>query len=168
MTGTDMQSFTPLDGNRQQKYAMPRAIRFLLAASLLTALPAWAQTAPIMELNAGFHRIEAEVAADQAMRTQGLMQRRSMPANRGMLFVFTATDRHCMWMRNTLIPLSVAFLDPQGTILNIEEMKPETENTHCAAAPARFALEMNKGWFAAKGIKAGHRLGGLEKAPAPQ
>lgn len=123
---------------------------------------------PRIELNAGFHRIEAEVAADQANRMQGLMNRRSMAANQGMLFVFPQADRHCMWMRNTLLPLSVAFLDEQGQILNIEDMKPQTEMSHCAAAPARFALEMNVGWFAGKGFKAGQRIGGLEKSPRPQ
>ena len=123
---------------------------------------------PRMELTAGFYRIEAEVAADQANRMQGLMYRKSMPANQGMLFVFPVADRHCMWMRNTYLPLSVAFLDEQGRILNIENMQPQTETNHCAAAPARFALEMNRGWFTDKGIKPGQRIGGLEKAPVPQ
>ncbi len=152
----------------RKAWHLPGIFRFALCISLLIALPAGAQTPPIMTLNAGFHRIEAEVAADQATRMQGLMQRKSMASNRGMLFVFPLADRHCMWMRNTLIPLSVAFLDAQGRILNIEEMKPETENTHCAAAPARFALEMNGGWFSAKGVQAGQRIGGIDKAPAPR
>lgn len=142
---------------------------FLLSGILLLiAATAMAQTMPVMELNAGFHRIEAEVAADQASRMQGLMQRRNMPPNHGMIFVFPVAERHCMWMRNTLIPLSVAFLDETGRIINIEEMKPQTENNHCADAPARFALEMNAGWFSGKGIKSGIRIGGIEKAPRPQ
>ncbi|MFZ4536522.1 DUF192 domain-containing protein [Propionivibrio sp.] len=123
---------------------------------------------PRMELTAGFHRIEAEVAADQESRMRGLMQRRSMPANQGMLFVFTQSARHCMWMRNTYLPLSVAFLDEEGHILNIEDMKPQSETNHCAAAPARFALEMNLGWFSGKGLKPGLRIGGIEKSPRPQ
>lgn len=139
----------------------------LLLITLLASAQALAQM-PRLELNAGFHRIDAEVAADQSNRTQGLMNRRSMAANQGMLFVFTQADRHCMWMRNTLLPLSVAFLDEQGQILNIEDMKPQTENNHCAAAPARFALEMNQGWFAGKGIKVGQRIGGIEKSPRPR
>ena len=146
---------------------MSRLVFALYAALLLVSAHAQTQL-PIAELTAGFHRIEAEVASDQASQAKGLMHRRSMPANHGMLFVFSRTDRHCMWMRNTLIPLSVAFLDAQGRILNIEEMKPETENTHCAAAPARFALEMNGGWFSAKGVQAGQRIGGIDKAPAPR
>ena len=139
----------------------------LLLITLLASAQALAQM-PRLELNAGFHRIDAEVAADQPNRMQGLMNRRSMATNQGMLFVFTQADRHCMWMRNTLLPLSVAFLDEQGQILNIEDMKPQTENNHCAAAPARFALEMNQGWFAGKGIKVGQRIGGIEKSPRPQ
>jgi hypothetical protein len=123
---------------------------------------------PRMELSAGFYRIEAEVAADQANRMQGLMQRRSMAANQGMLFVFPQADRHCMWMRNTLLPLSVAFLDEQGRILNIEDMKPQTDTSHCAAGPARFALEMNLGWFSGKGLKTGQRINGVDKSPRPQ
>ena len=123
---------------------------------------------PRMELTAGFYRIEAEVAANQKNRMQGLMHRRSMQPNEGMIFVFTQEERHCMWMRNTFLPLSVAFLDSEGRILNIENMEPQTEDNHCAAAPARFALEMNKGWFAGKGIKPGQRIGGIEKSPRPQ
>lgn len=146
-----------------------RYLRSLLCGIvLLEASLAVAQQMPMMELNAGFHRIEAEVAADQPSRMQGLMHRREMAANHGMLFVFPTVERHCMWMRNTLIPLSVAFLDEQGQIVNIEEMKPQTENNHCAATPARYALEMNKAWFAAKGIKPGMRIGGIEKAPRPR
>lgn len=141
--------------------------KYLPLVLLAASAPLWAQM-PRMELTAGFHRIEAEVAADQANRMQGLMYRKAMPANQGMLFVFPQAARHCMWMRNTLLPLSVAFLDEQGRILNIENMAPETEDNHCAAAPARFALEMNLGWFAAKGMKAGMRIGGVDKAPPPQ
>jgi uncharacterized membrane protein (UPF0127 family) len=125
-----------------------------------------AQT-PTIELTASFHRIETEVAADQSSRMQGLMHRKSMAPNRGMLFVFPRAERYCMWMRNTLLPLSVAFLDDQGKILNIEDMKPETEDNHCASAPVRFALEMNRGWFAEKGIGPGQRIVGLEKSPRP-
>ena len=136
---------------------------FALSAALL-ALSAHAQSRlPVTELTAGFHRIEAEVAVDQASQAKGLMYRRSMPANHGMLFVFPRTDHHCMWMRNTLMPLSVAFLDAQGKIINIEDMQPETEDNHCAASPARYALEMNIGWFAAKGFKPGYQIGGIEK-----
>ena len=139
----------------------------LLLMTLLASTQALAQM-PRIELSASFHRIDAEVAADQQNRMQGLMNRRSMATNQGMLFVFTHPDRHCMWMRNTLLPLSVAFLDEQGRILNIEDMKPQTENNHCASAPARFALEMSQGWFASKGIKVGQRIGGVEKSPQPQ
>ncbi len=135
---------------------------------LLFSLPVLADELPRVDLTAGFYRIQAEVAATQESRMTGLMQRRSMPANQGMLFVFTQPQRHCMWMKNTLLPLSVAFLDEEGRILNIEDMQPQTEDNHCAAKAARYALEMNLGWFAGKGIKPGTRIGGIEQSPRPQ
>ena len=116
---------------------------------------------PQVELTVGMFRIEAEVAATLGDRMQGLMQRRQMAANHGMVFVFTEYQRHCMWMKNTLLPLSVAFMDEQGKILNIEDMEPQTEDNHCAARPARFALEMNKGWFRQKGIAPGTTIRGV-------
>lgn len=147
---------------------MRRFLTALCSATLLLSItPAMAEM-PRMELNASFHRIEAEVAADQPNRMQGLMNRRSMGANQGMLFVFLQNDRHCMWMRNTFLPLSVAFLDEGGKILNIEDMKPQTDTSHCAAGPARFALEMNLGWYASRGLKPGQRIGGVEKSPRPR
>jgi len=133
----------------------------------LVASPAQAQM-PRIELSAGMYRIDAEVAANDATRMQGLMNRRSLPAGQGMLFVFRQADRHCMWMRNTYVPLSVAFLDRDGHILNIEDMQPESETNHCAAKAASFALEMNLGWFADKGIRPGARIAGIEKSPAPR
>ena len=143
-----------------------RPLLFVLAAvSLLAPISrADAQAAmPVTELGAGMYRIEAEVAATQEHRMVGLMQRRSMAPNHGMLFVFTEAQRHCMWMKNTLLPLSVAFLDEEGRILNVEDMQPQTEDNHCAAKPARFALEMNLGWFRQKGVKPGQTIEGAER-----
>lgn len=142
---------------------------------LLTALAAGlagiaqAQTAmPLAELGAGMYRIEAEVAHTDKTRQIGLMNRRAMPPQRGMVFVFPTLAAHCMWMKNTYLPLSVAFLDSRGRILNIEDMQPHTEDNHCAAAPARFALEMNLGWFRERGVKPGDTLRGIDGLPAPQ
>jgi uncharacterized membrane protein (UPF0127 family) len=121
-----------------------------------------AQTSTV-GLNVGGQRIEAEVANDDDSRSFGLMYRRSLPDGRGMVFVYPAVaQRLCMWMKNTLIPLSVAFLDEEGRILNIEDMAPQTEDNHCARGPARYALEMNRGWFARHGIKAGDRIEGVK------
>jgi len=118
---------------------------------------------PAVQLSASMHLIHAEVAADNSARMQGLMNRKSLAANAGMLFIFDESAIHCMWMKNTLIPLSVAFIDQGGTIINIADMQPHSEQSHCAAAPARFALEMTQGWFAQRGVKPGVKLGGLEK-----
>jgi uncharacterized membrane protein (UPF0127 family) len=139
----------------------------ILAFSLATA-PVLAQQPPLrtVELGAGMHVIRAEVADSFATRMQGLMHRTSLPPNGGMLFVFDEEGAHCMWMKNTLIPLSVAFLDARGAIVNIADMQPHSEQSHCAARPARYALEMTRGWFAQREIRAGARLRGLEK-PAP-
>lgn len=138
-------------------------------ASLLLSTSVWAQSAmPVIELTAGMYRIEAEVAANDQNRQVGLMNRTAMPQQRGMLFVFPKENTHCMWMRNTLVPLSVAFIDADGFIINIENMQPQTEDNHCAKVPARYALEMNLGWFAQRGIKPGAKLQGIDKAPRPQ
>ena len=134
-----------------------------LVTLMLIAVPAWAQPLPTVQLQAGMHIIRAEVAADFSTRAQGLMYRKSLAPNAGMLFIFDANDIYCMWMKNTLIPLSVAFLDERGAIINIEDMQPHSEESHCAARPARYALEMSRGWFAQRGIKPGVQLGGLER-----
>ena len=135
-------------------------IALLLAAA---ALAAHAQLAAV-ELSAGMHVIRAEVADSFATRAQGLMHRKSLAQNAGMLFVFEEAAIHCMWMKNTLIPLSVAFLDERGAVVSIADMQPHSEQSHCAARPARYALEMNLGWFAQRGIKPGARLRGIPGA----
>ena len=134
----------------------------MLAASLaLAGLPA-------ISINAGLYVIRAEVANTFETRARGLMYREALGPNQGMLFVFQSVERHCMWMKNTPLPLSVAFIDERGEVVSISEMAPHTENSHCAAKPARFALEMSKGWFAAKGVRAGSKIQGLDTAPPPQ
>ena len=103
---------------------------------MFLAAPAAAQQLPVVELRAGMHLIRAEVAADYSTRGRGLMFRKSLAPNSGMLFIFDAAEIHCMWMKNTYIPLSVAFVDAQGTIINIADMQPHSEQSHCAARPA--------------------------------
>ena len=131
---------------------------------MLCAAPALAQELPVVQLKAGMHLIRAEVAADYSSRGRGLMHRKSLGPNAGMLFIFDGPATHCMWMKNTYIPLSVAFLDDQGEIINIADMQPHSEQSHCAARPALYALEMAQGWFAQRGVKPGARLGGLDQA----
>ena len=109
------------------------------------------------------HLIRAEVAADFSTRSRGLMHRKGLAPNAGMLFIFDGPSKQCMWMKNTHIPLSVAFLDEQGAIINIADMEPHSEQTHCSSRPALYALEMTRGWFAERKIKPGTKLGGLEK-----
>ncbi len=145
------------------KCFIPSGLARWALLGLLACGPAHA--APPLGLSAGIHRIEAEVASTFDERALGLMHRKSMPPQNGMLFVFPEAGEHCMWMRDTLIPLSVAFLDANGTILNIEDMQPQTLSNHCAAKKAKFALEMNHGWFKSRGIAPGAKIQGIEKAP---
>lgn len=134
----------------------------LLAFSTATACAELPQTA----LSIGSHTLTAEVASTDATRSTGLMHRRMLPENRGMLFIFPDVALHGMWMMNTHVPLSVAFLDRNGVIVNIADMAPHTQSSHNATRPAKYALEMNQGWFAKRGIKPGDRVDGLEKAGA--
>jgi uncharacterized membrane protein (UPF0127 family) len=140
-----------------------RALKSILMFAVAGYVAAAQAELPTVQLNAGMYLIHAEVAADMGSRMQGLMHRKSMPANAGMLFIFDEASTQCMWMKNTYVPLSVAFLDESGAILNIADMQPQTEQSHCSSGPARYALEMNQGWFAQRGIKPGTKLGGLEK-----
>ena len=146
---------------QRQGVSLPFSFMRALLALLMAAVPALAQPLPVVQLSAGMHLIRAEVAADFASRGQGLMYRTAMPSNAGMLFIFDEAATQCMWMKNTLIPLSVAFIDDRGAIVNIADMEPHSETSHCAGQPVRYALEMNRGWFAARGIKPGSRLGGI-------
>jgi uncharacterized membrane protein (UPF0127 family) len=116
---------------------------------------------PVKQLSAGIHLIQAEVAITPAQRELGLMNRTKMGDNEGMVFDFGAPAGVCMWMKNTLIPLSVAFMDDQGTIVNIEDMKAQTLDSHCAHKAVRYALEMNLGWFKQKNIKPGTKIDGF-------
>ena len=118
------------------------------------------QKLPSTRLTAGFHLINAEVASTAEQRAIGLMHRPAMPANDGMLFVFERAGQQCFWMKNTLLPLSIAFLDDDGTIVNIEEMKPQSLQSHRSARPVRFALEMNQDWFGKRAIKPGAKITG--------
>jgi uncharacterized membrane protein (UPF0127 family) len=137
--------------------------RFALTL-LLAAAPAFAQEPqldlPRVELSAGMHKIEAQVARTPIETANGLMWRRQMPQHEGMLFVFPQAFQQCFWMKNTLLPLSAAFIDDDGTIVNIADMQPQSLESHCAQRPVRYVLEMNQGWFAKRGIKAGMKLAG--------
>ncbi len=135
----------------------------MLSGLLMT--PAGAQSGPqprlpTIELTAGMHVIRAEVARTPEQQMIGMMFRTEMGTNEAMLFVNEARETRCFWMRNTLIPLSIAFIADDGTVVNIADMAPRSETSHCSQQPVRFALEMNLGWFAKRGIQAGSRLRG--------
>ncbi|MFT3814833.1 MAG: DUF192 domain-containing protein [Acidovorax sp.] len=115
---------------------------------------------PRVDLTAGMYRIDAQVALSPQQRETGLMFRKEMPAQEGMLFVFEQPSTQCFWMKNTILPLTAAFVADDGTIVNLADMKPQTEDSHCSTRPVRYVLEMNQGWFAKRGIKAGAKLGG--------
>ena len=111
-------------------------------------------------LNAGMHLIQVQLAQDFEQRQIGLMWRKEMPQNEGMLFVFEQPAIQCFWMRNTLLPLTAAFVLDDGSIVNLADMKPMNDDSHCSKIPVRFVLEMNQGWFAKRNIQAGFRLAG--------
>ncbi|MDR3368042.1 DUF192 domain-containing protein [Rhodoferax sp.] len=115
---------------------------------------------PRTKISAGMYLIDTQVAATPEQREIGLMFRQKMPQGEGMLFVFERPGEQCFWMKNTVLPLTAAFVADDGTIVNMEDMKPQTTNSHCSAKEVRFVLEMNQGWFQKKGLKAGIKLGG--------
>jgi uncharacterized membrane protein (UPF0127 family) len=147
----------------------PRSRLFFIIACLVTTLSSLSVTAvsaqqrfPVSTLNIGVHLIRAEIATTTAQRSQGLMFREQMAENEGMAFRFSEAKPYCMWMKNTPLPLSVAFVDDDGKIVNIEDMQPQTLDKHCAKKPARYALEMNLGWFEKRHIKPGAVIDGLK------
>lgn len=143
----------------------------MIRRALLVSLLAFATTAtwsrespqlnlPRVTLKAGMHLIQAQVAATPEQRATGLMHRTEMPTNEGMLFVFEQPAGQCFWMKNTLLPLTAAFVADDGTIVNLADMQPQSLDSHCSAKPVRYVLEMHQGWFAKRGIGPGFRLGG--------
>lgn len=137
----------------------------LFCAAVACSTASYAQDNPQMNLprtpiTAGMYLIDTQVAATPDQRATGLMFRQHMPQGEGMLFVFDFPSEQCFWMKNTQLPLTAAFVADDGTIVNLADMKPQTTDSHCSTKPVRFVLEMNQGWFAQKGIKAGLRLRG--------
>ena len=132
----------------------------LLASSWANAQQIPQPRLPTVQLQAGMHNIVAEVAQTPQQQQIGMMMRTEMATHEGMHFVFEEAGPWCFWMKNTLLPLSIAYLEDDGTVVNIAEMKPRSEATHCSEKPVRFALEMNQGWFSKRGIKPGFKLKG--------
>jgi len=156
---------------RTQKITRQAVVLFSAVVLTMSGLTAQAQDAaqhlPTTTLGASFHKIKAEVALTPQQHEIGLMHRTSMGANEGMIFVFERPGQQCFWMKNTLIPLAVAFVADDGTIVNLDEMKPETLNPHCSTKPVRYVLEMNTGWFSKRGLKPGLKLSGEPFGTAP-
>ena len=144
-------------------------ISFSLLLSLLLGLASASTNAqnqpqlnlPRTTLSIGFHQLQVQVAATPEQQATGLMFRTDMPAHEGMLFVFPTASQQCFWMKHPLIPLTAAFVADDGTIVNLEDMQPQTTQSHCSSKPVRFVLEMNQGWFVKKGLKAGGKLAGV-------
>jgi uncharacterized protein len=137
----------------------------LIGLLALLVAPAWAQDVPQLHLprvtlSAGMHQIQAQVAANPEQRAIGLMHRKDMPANEGMLFIFEQAATQCFWMKNTLLPLTAAFLADDGTVVNLADMQPQSLQSHCSTQPVRYVLEMHQGWFAKRGVAAGFKLVG--------
>ena len=144
-----------------------RPARLLALVVAATSLLASAQTTPSpqmllprTQLRAGMHLLDVQLAQTPQERQIGLMFRKDMPQHEGMLFVFEQPATQCFWMRNTLLPLTAAFVADDGTIVNLADMKPQTDDSHCSTKPVRFVLEMNQGWFAKRNIQSGYKLGG--------
>ena len=133
----------------------------LMAPSLLLAQQAPQPMLRTTKLSAGIHVITAEIASTPQSRMIGLMMRERLAPNHGMVFVFEDKSQHCFWMRNTLIPLSIAFIDDDGTVVSIADMAPKSEASTCPQRPVRYALEMDQGWFAKRGVTAGGKISGL-------
>jgi uncharacterized membrane protein (UPF0127 family) len=145
--------------------ALVLAVFVGIAGTMLAPPHALAQTAPqakleTAKLTAGMHVIQAELAVSPQQQAVGMMMRTEMGANEGMLFVNSDSGVRCFWMKNTLLPLSIAFITEDGTIANVADMQPRSEESHCSTKPVRYALEMRQGWFAKRGIKAGMKLRG--------
>lgn len=138
-----------------------RKLILLLLSVFISAAAYAQQTSKTAELSIGMFRIQAEVAATERDRQTGLMNRKSMPQQAGMLFVFEQTALHCFWMKNTLLPLSIAFIDESGKIVSTTDMQPQTEESHCPSKPIRYALEMNQGWFRSHGVPVGATINGI-------
>ena len=133
----------------------------LMVPGLLLAQQAPQPTLRTTKLTAGIHVITAEIASTPQSRMIGLMMRERLAPNHGMVFVFEDKSQHCFWMRNTLIPLSIAFIDDDGTVVSIADMAPKSEASTCPQRPVRYALEMDQGWFAKRGVTAGQKISGL-------
>jgi uncharacterized protein len=114
-----------------------------------------------IKISAGMHQIDTQLALTPIERQIGLMNRPTMPTHEGMLFVFEEPTKQCFWMKNTLLALTAAFIADDGTIVNLEDMKPQTLEPHCSKKEVRYVLEMNQGWFVKRGIKAGSKLSGV-------
>lgn len=123
---------------------------------------------PRADLVVGAERVRVEVADEESERSVGLMYRKSMSADDGMLFVYPDALERRFWMKNTRIPLSIAFLDADGVVVSIADMKPMDTNTTPSGAPAMYALEMNQGWFREHGVQVGDHVQGLPTAPGPR
>lgn len=149
-----------------RRLARTLSLPIVVPALLLSASSLCADPLLSYPLQIGNHSIRAEIANTPESRTSGLMFRRQLADSSGMIFVFPQPRRVSMWMKNTLIPLSVAFIDAQGRIVNIEEMQPHSEQTHSSDGKATYALEMNQGWFKKRGIRKGQQVSGLDKLPA--
>lgn len=137
-----------------------------IGLSLVAVAPALADPLLTYPLRIRGHAVRAEVANTEESRRTGLMFRRSMPDDNGMVFTYEHPGIQSMWMKNTLMPLSVAFIGRDGRILNIEDMQPQTLDAHSSDGEAWWSLEMNQGWFAKHGVGKGDKVEGLAAIPA--
>lgn len=140
---------------------------FLVVSLLALLMPPVATSANAQEpqtnlqrtaIQAGIFQIDAQIANTPQQRQIGLMFRKDMATHEGMLFIFEEPQKQCFWMKNTLLPLTAAFVDDDGGIVNLVDMQPQSTDSHCSEKPVRYVLEMNQGWFAKKKIGKGYKL----------
>jgi len=148
----------PLADNRPSSDSRPPSESAISAQDSSSAGAGQRAGGDLVTIRAGGVEVRVEIADEPSEHSRGLMFRESLAENAGMLFIYPSERTLAFWMKNTLLPLDIAYADREGRIVDIQQMEPQTLDTHPSAAPAQYALEMNQGWFEANGVRVGDRI----------